>query len=423
MTILPKFEFELLKYFIMKKYNFFLLTLWFFCAGYNSFSQWNDQMVPTFYNLYAIETVTEDLVFTGGYGGALMRSNDRGDNWEVLSFGSYDWVNKIHFMNENKGWIVTSDAMADGTGDIMFTTDGGDSWTSVHAEYSYTAMDWVNEDVCFVGTNEGDVLSSVDGGETWSVLTTPTDAYVSAIQFFDANHGFVVSADSYLMYTANGGESWEQYYHNGIRNIFFHNLNEGFSVDDYGKIGKTTDGGVTFEYTETPYDFKIMDVEFFNEDVGYVVGGLDCSDGSCTPKPVVLTTNDGGLTWIDNSHPLEEEYICFYEVALTTGGTPFLAGSNGAVMTNALFSGISKIESNDLMVYPNPTHGDFSVSIPQNASSIIIYDSVGKISYSANVKASTVQNLHVSNLMKGLYLIELKDEEGNRIAICKIQLL
>ncbi|OIM94465.1 hypothetical protein BLN97_10450 [Bradyrhizobium elkanii] len=77
---------------------------------------------------------------------------------------------------------------------------------------------------------------------------------------------------------------------------------------------KTTDGGATWTHTDlSQYADNLIDVYFFDENTGWIVGGK--KDSSCPAikpgyethpqysqlKPVVLKTIDGGATWVNKA--------------------------------------------------------------------------------------------------------------------------
>lgn len=71
---------------------------------------------------------------------------------------------------------------------------------------------------------------------------------------------------------------------------------------------------------------------------------------------------------------------------------------------------------NTLEVYPNPAHNFVTIKVPdkmkRSGVRLIVYDLEGKTFYSKNINSNTVfENLNVSNLPKGVYLIQIKNED------------
>lgn len=83
-----------------------------------------------------------------------------------------------------------------------------------------------------------------------------------------------------------------------------------------------------------------------------------------------------------------------------------------AALANTIF------ESNNLLLYPNPTHSSVQINL-QNTSekltSIIIYDVVGKTIKTIKNLPTNDLNLDVSYLSKGVYLIEISTETNLKL--------
>jgi PKD repeat protein len=78
------------------------------------------------------------------------------------------------------------------------------------------------------------------------------------------------------------------------------------------------------------------------------------------------------------------------------------------------FLGMDELNGNsNMMVYPNPNNGIFTVSTKNNTNitSIKVMDVVGKVVYTQSVKTSGTQ-VDISNMNKGLYMIVLEDDNS-----------
>ena len=378
-------------------------------------AQWTDMLTPSSYHLYTVEAVTNDIIFAGGYGGSLVKTTNAGDNWELVPIGTSNWIKSIHFFNTSDGWLVTSPSSILDSGEVMKTTDGGLNWTTVHNAHMYFSMSWVSQTTGFIGTWEGTIIKTSDGGQNWSQLTAPSTSNIPSLQFLDSQSGFAISTDYYLHKTLDGGITWESFYHPGIRSIFFHDQNNGFCVDSYGRIGKTTDGGETFTYWQSTFiDYKLQDVYFTGASNGYVIGGLDCTNGSCDNKPVILTTNDGGISWTNNTnHPLMGQGIGFYEIDCTPNGTPFLAGSNSVILKKESSVDITDfINEASVLISPNPNSGKFSMNLPESSEYIRVHSASGKIIYEHEIDSFKNIQMNLQTIEKGVYFLSIENENG-----------
>lgn len=210
----------------------------------------------------------------------------------------------IWFFDELTGWLVNS------SGYVCKTEDGGANWTPKFflapnlPSFPYLrCMSWANRQIGWFGAVTG--IGDVDS------ITSPS-------QFIR----------TLLHQTTDGGETW-----NAIENLpegspagicGFHAVNErvayGSGTNDPGLPGpaiiKTTDNGASWDLIDMrPYASNLIDIYFFDEDNGFVVGGLN--DESCTVddqayppprlsrygkvRPVVLRTRDGGKTWVNTT--------------------------------------------------------------------------------------------------------------------------
>ena len=73
---------------------------------------------------------------------------------------------------------------------------------------------------------------------------------------------------------------------------------------------------------------------------------------------------------------------------------------------------INDITNNNFSIYPNPTKDNFSINTNNKIENIKVYDVFGKLIKSYNKQAS----YSVSDLVDGVYLIHIKNEEGIQIS-------
>ncbi|QOZ23454.1 YCF48-related protein [Bradyrhizobium sp. CCBAU 51753] len=203
----------------------------------------------------------------------------------------------IWFFDEQKGWLVNSN------GQVSQTLDGGETWTMKKfidpnsKGFPYLrCMGWANERIGWVG----------------------------AVTVFDAGNKDYLQV--LLHRTTDGGASWENMSNMpdsspaGICGMFAVNekIVYGAGTNDPDLPGpglvKTTDGGLTWTHTDlSQHADNLIDVYFFDENTGWIVGGKKQS--SCPAikpgyethpqysqlKPVVLKTTDGGATWVNKA--------------------------------------------------------------------------------------------------------------------------
>lgn len=181
----------------------------------------------------------------------------------------------IWFLDANRGWAVNSD------GKVIKTENGGESWQEqFHAEDVYfRCIAFSNEQTGWLGTTTPAtrLFRTRDAGETW----TPVSG-LPVVSSFICGLSVVNESVIYGSGTNDPG------------NI------PGVATNIPGVI-KSTDGGETW----TGFDLSehanlLVDIYFPDPDRGFVVGGKADVPNPTTRgrvKPVVLFTEDGGLTW------------------------------------------------------------------------------------------------------------------------------
>jgi photosystem II stability/assembly factor-like uncharacterized protein len=207
----------------------------------------------------------------------------------------------IWFFDEKKGWSVNSN------GQISQTVDGGDTWTQkkfidpgANGFPYLRCMGWANERIGWVGavTNriDQDPQHSTDFLQILLHRTTDSGATWDNIKNMPANSPAGICGMSVV----------------NEKVIYGAGTNDP-NLPGPGLV-KSTDGGTTW----TQIDLKqhadnLIDVHFFDEKTGWIVGGK--KDSSCPAikpgyenvpqysqlKPVVLKTTDGGATWVNKA--------------------------------------------------------------------------------------------------------------------------
>jgi len=225
--------------------------------------------------------------------------------WELLQNSpvANSRTDDIWFFDEFTGWLVNS------SGYVCKTEDAGANWTPKFflapnlPSFPYLrCMSWANRQIGWFGAVTGVDVNSI---------TSPSQ-YIRTL----------------LHHTTDGGETWKP-----VENLpegspggicGFHAVNErvayGSGTNDPGLPGpgiiKTTDNGASWELIDMrKYASNLIDIYFFDEDNGFVVGGL--IDDKCTVddkayppprlsrygkvRPVILRTKDGGKSWTDTA--------------------------------------------------------------------------------------------------------------------------
>jgi len=265
--------------------------------------------------------------------------------WEILNEGFIGGPTTIEFVNDNVGWIG-------GWGEsLLKTTDGGENWYTLTIISSiYLRMfDFFNESVGWAVGMTYDSLSSYatilktnDGGNHWSIQKQILNRWFNSIFVVDESNVYALS-DSILFKTSDGGLNWKDvplnfrdFYYNSM---WFLNPDTGVVVGNYfngtvysGIISRTTDGGSKWEQIYTNEFNNITGLQFLNNNVGYFIGHLDTSNFLCRTEDLfkkwqVITKQS---YWVSSYHFLDLS-IVFAVKNDGSGASKIIKSSNGGI--------------------------------------------------------------------------------------------
>ncbi len=209
---------------------------------------------PTNHKLLDICFVNEDLGWIVGRKGAILHSEDKGNNWKNQFSSIETDLRGVHFVDSNLGWVV--------------------------------------------GSN-GIILHTNNGGESWKKQSSGTTQNLNDVYFLDNKSGFVIGENSLLLYTFDGGISWDDTIFAGMRplalnSIYFSDRTTGFIVGESGCIIETRDGGLSWSKKEIDTSLPFYDVFFVDSLHGWAVGGWW---PDMWAQGIMINTTDGGHTW------------------------------------------------------------------------------------------------------------------------------
>lgn len=134
----------------------------------------------------------------------------------------------------------------------------------------------------------------------WVQQSVPVSKPITGIKFIDANTGWACTSlgtgganYGYILHTTNGGTNWfiqDSSFNTNYKALCVINGNVIYCGGDTlgnGKLSKSTNGGLNWQYIGTPS--AIDDMYFLNQDSGYYCADFIGAD--------VRTTTDGGATW------------------------------------------------------------------------------------------------------------------------------
>ena len=166
----------------------------------------------------------------------------------------------VFFLNDDLGWAVNGSIAA-----VFKTTDGGLTWTEqlnetmLNGNYYFRNIEFLDENIGFLGTLNGEFFRTDDGGINWNeVIIDPNPPAICGIETIGPSTIYACGA-------------------------FF----------EPAHIIKSIDKGITWSYIDmSAYATALVEIVFLDELIGFASGRND--NGG-----VVIKTEDGGLTWTE----------------------------------------------------------------------------------------------------------------------------
>lgn len=365
-----------------------------------------------------------------GFFASVYKTTDSGKNWvkqldEANIRGDFYFRN-IEFLNENIGFLGTLNGV------LFKTTNGGSTWSSITTispnPNAICGLDAVGSNTiygCGAFFEPAHIIKSTDSGNTWEYknMSTQANALVE-IKFINQDTGYVAGRSdtgAIILKTTNGGSTWNEIYNSNTPGqyvwklqILDNNPNIIFgSVDtnapNVGKLIKTTDGGLTWTSFDAP-ESNIQAVGFINENRGWM-GGHTTG---------FYETNDGGQTWINQNigSNLNRIFIINSSLAYASGTTIYKFTEETLNTTN--FENNKNSKSLAITFIDNPVTNslEFAVNFKGNDNILInLYDVNGKfiqrIKRDIITKKSTKNySFNVEHLSNGTYIIEIHNNLG-----------
>ncbi|MBU1671862.1 MAG: IPT/TIG domain-containing protein [Actinobacteria bacterium] len=287
--------------------------------------------------LYGVHTehIAGPLYFTLAVGdsGTMMLSPDSGNNF-AFARGPANVLNGVSFVNGTVGWACGS------RGTIIFTNDGGVTWTALDSTTTtdlnaISALDLthiycVGDDGEILFSNDGltwaamasgtanDLMGvhALDAANVWAVGATGTILYyngawadqspggedLNAVGIFDGTHGWAVG-DAGTVHYFDGGAWTPQTSGTGenLNGVRAESGDHAWAVGTAGTIINTTDGA-SWSQQSSGTDASLFAVGFDgsghpDERNGWVVGEGEELD----EEAVILSTDNGGSSWVKDT--------------------------------------------------------------------------------------------------------------------------
>jgi photosystem II stability/assembly factor-like uncharacterized protein len=236
---------------------------------------------------HGICVVSDSIVWVVGENGQVWKRTNglHSHQWTQVSItgASAYHLNGVCFVGST-GWIV-GEKNADPNkyrGIVYKTTDGGTNWDSIiplpsppNLPTPFLEAQMVDVSEGYISCGNGMVLKTNDAGASWSRTTTDPwsdinniSVWYGGLHVIDSTNLWV-SGDAYgvVSKSTNGGATWTAYLPDEFKQSYtfpqgtqtphdprlanfdahFSNMNNGVVALSYGKIGKTTNGGTSWD--------------------------------------------------------------------------------------------------------------------------------------------------------------------------------
>jgi len=404
---------------------FFLILL---NLAYSSFAQtqpWKKLPSPVNATLRYLSFVDSLTGWAAGEAGTIIRTTDGGNSWDVQNSTVQTFIMDIFFIDKNLGWALTLKDVFHFNSVLLKTTNGGDDWSAEDFPDSSKLI----RTIFFFDSLNGFVGGSYigytsDGGTSWVESDIDSnmvsDFPVYKFNFLNRQFGYAcggrIDVAGVVWRTTNSGLNWtaQGISADEVFDIFiFDSLNAiTLSGDPEGLFPiadlKTTNGGLTWNYTELSFFGLSFNIDFRTYNEGWSASGYK----------FLLTTNRG-KTWSEFETP---DSSTVYTIQFTDTKTGYAVGENGAVLKyiSPPDSSINVPEQFFLYQnYPNPFNSKTVISYDLSASGSIdikVYDIIGNEittlvddfkqagKYEVEFNASST----IRNLASGIYFYQLR---------------
>ncbi|MFC2084122.1 YCF48-related protein [Bacteroidota bacterium] len=208
----------------------------------------------------------------GGKDGRLFETTDGSKSWNEIKtrINSYNPIHSIYFKDLSNG-IITEDE-----GYIEKTTDGSETWISQKiSDNLLVDLFFLDDQTGFAVGMNGSIYKTTNFGDDWIDLSIDEDINLLDSYFFDDETGWLIGYSTFgegtfgghlgqILYTKDGGESWENRSINSHKEIILSvdfNINkDGIVVGENGTILNLTNDSlstsINYEH-EGSFDYQL----------------------------------------------------------------------------------------------------------------------------------------------------------------------
>jgi photosystem II stability/assembly factor-like uncharacterized protein len=327
-------------------------------TGLNAQPFWNQLTVPTTSDLSRLSFVDSLHGWIVGDNGVILKTNDGGQHWTIQSSGMAENMVDIFMLNARQGWALAHSFTGDSAGTfILKTSNSGEVWAKsfypVQYKYFFSLyfLDSLNG---WMAGKSGELVGTSDGGQTWFSATIDSSSNrlywdLFKVKFFSPQVGIALGGrfdlTGVFWRTTNGGQTWitQTFGSEPLFDcVFLDSLNAVGVGGDYefgASVFRTSDGGATWDYRWLGLFGQGRAISFRTPLEAWAPLGF---------SGAYMYTFDGGETWTQKYLPGGiSEFIPgplrVYGVQFTDRKTGYMIGDSGLVYKYDYFTSPVKV--------------------------------------------------------------------------------
>ena len=359
-------------------------------------------------HLNGIHFVSNNKGVVVGNGGQILITSD-GSNWVPRTSGVTADLSDVKYLDSNT-------IIAVGWGIVIKSTDSGLSWSPIYPGGAYNLLSvYVNGTDLYATGQNGVIIKSIDEGDSWTSVSPGTGAHIFKLCFASPTVGFAVGNDGYIHKTTNGGASWD--YDDTpsdfqLRSVYFTDADNGYIVGrslvaNVSIFMRTANGGATWS-SEFVYGANYIDIEFLSNEIGFIIGQNEGNVGA------IFRTIDGGVSW--NFLETTSRSLTDITFSNLNAGVGYICGFNGSIYksTNIVLD-VEILENDDVLsIYPNPTFDKVTILLhPSIKSKYHLLIQVYSISGKKLISTENTDFIDFSEMPAGVYIMNVQNDTNH----------
>jgi len=266
----------------------------------SSGTDWAPQTPPATTDSFSLSGVSFPDATTGWSAGmrmapgnisdpAIIHTSD-GTNWAFQTVppvidpnvaGTSEFLNEVDFVNTTTGWAVGGyrDPNTSLRCPIILNTTNGTLWNiqtppDPNDNYYLYGVDFVGSLIGWA-VGSGKIIHTQDGGNTWTTqYSTDIILNFTGVHFIDASRGWV-AGDTGILYTSDGGTTWNVATgsNHSLYDVFFADSDTGWAVGYQSILHKSAGNDWMYQGNmEAGIFSELFRTQFVNSQTGWAVG-------------------------------------------------------------------------------------------------------------------------------------------------------